>query len=84
MAGIDRSYLNKIENGSKLPSEDMKQKIDAVLERFNPEKPMTLMIDYLRVRFPTTDVHHVVHDVLRLKLDYLIHEDYGFFSYPEH
>lgn len=34
MAGIDRSYLNKIENGSKLPSEDMKQKIDAVLERF--------------------------------------------------
>lgn len=84
MASVSRTYLNQLENGTKTASDELKEKIDAVLERFNPEKPMTLMIDYLRVRFPTTDVYHVVHDVLRLKLDYLIHEEYGFFSYPEH
>lgn len=43
-----------------------------------------MLFDYVRIRFPTTDVKHIVEDVLRLKLPYFIHEDYGFYSYTEH
>ncbi len=34
----------------------MKEKLIKSLERFNPELPLTMMIDYIRIRFPTTDV----------------------------
>lgn len=43
-----------------------------------------MLFDYVRIRFPTTDVKHIVEDMLRLKLPYFIHEDYGFYSYTEH
>ena len=34
-----------------------------------------MLFDYVRIRFPTTDVKHIVEDVLRLRLPYFIHED---------
>ena len=43
-----------------------------------------MLFDYVRIRFPTTDVQFVVSKILRLKLDFMIHEDYGFYNYPEH
>lgn len=39
---------------------------------------------YVRIRFPTTDVKHVIEDILRLKISYTLHEDYGFYSYTEY
>ena len=35
------------------------------------------MIDYLRVRFPTIDALAIIRDVLQLKADYMLLEDYG-------
>jgi phage replication initiation protein len=46
--------------------------------------PLEMLFDYVRIRFPTLDVKHIVEDVLRLKLSYMLHEDYGFYSYSEH
>lgn len=43
-----------------------------------------MLFDYVRIRFPTTDVQFVVSKILRLKLNFMIHEDYGFYNYPEH
>ena len=43
-----------------------------------------MLFDYVRIRFPTTDVQFVVSKILRLKLDFMIHENYGFYNYPEH
>ena len=43
-----------------------------------------MVFDYVRIRFPTQDVKHVVEDILKLKLDVMIHEDFGFYSYAEH
>ena len=83
-AGITRQYLNKIESGGAAPSEDVKEHLLQALERYNPESPLTMLFDYVRIRFPTTDVQFVVSKILRLKLDFMIHEDYGFYSYPEH
>lgn len=83
-AGITREYLNKIESGKIIIKNDMKEKLIKSIERFNPDLPLTMMIDYIRIRFPTTDVKNVVNDILKLKLEYMIHEDYGFYSYSEH
>lgn len=82
--GITREYLNKIENGKIIVKNEIKQKLIESMKRLNPDSPLTMMIDYIRIRFPTTDVKHVVNDILKLKLEYMIHEDYGFYSYSEH
>lgn len=82
--GITREYLNKIENGKIIAKDEIKEKLIKSLERLNPESPLTMMIDYIRIRFPTTDVKYVVNEILKLKLEYMIHEDYGFYSYSEH
>lgn len=82
--GITREYLNKIENGKIIAKNEIKEKLIKSLERLNPESPLTMMIDYIRIRFPTTDVKYVVNEILKLKLEYMIHEDYGFYSYSAH
>ena len=83
-AGITRPYLSDIETGKAHPSEALQETITEALERFNPDNPLEMLFDYVRIRFPTTDVKHIVEDVLRLRLPYFIHEDYGFYSYTEH
>lgn len=82
--GITREYLNKIESGKIIIKDEIKEKLIKSLERFNPELPLTMMIDYIRIRFPTTDAKFVVNNILKLKFEYMIHEDYGFYSYSEH
>ena len=83
-AGITRQYLSDMETGKIVPSEDLQASIVEALERFNPDSPLEMLFDYVRIRFPTLDVKHIVQDVLKLKLSYLLHEDYGFYSYAEH
>lgn len=83
-AGITRQYLSDIETGKISPSVELKVSISKALERFNPDSPLEMLFDYVRIRFPTLDVKHIVEDVLRLKLSYMLHEDYGFYSYSEH
>lgn len=83
-AGISRQYVSDIETQKVLPAEDTKQSILEALEELNPNAPLEMVFDYVRIRFPTTDVKAVVEGILRLKLKYMIHEDYGFYSYLEH
>lgn len=81
--GITREYLNKIESGSVSPSENLMQSIFARLQGFDPDCPLTLLFDYVRIRFPTTDVKKVIQEILHLKFDFMLHEDYAFYSYQE-
>lgn len=83
-AGITRQYLSDIETGKVMPSAELQVAISKALERFNPDSPLEMLFDYVRIRFPTLNVKHIVEDVLRLKLSYMLHEDYGFYSYSEH
>ena len=53
--GISREYYNRIENGRTPLTEALKEELKKQIERFNPEEPLFLLIDYFRVRFPTTD-----------------------------
>lgn len=37
------------------------------IEKFTPEQPFDMIIDYVRVRFPTLNAKHVVEEILGLK-----------------
>ena len=80
VAGISREYLCRLETG-KLPVTDKTRKrLAAALKTLYPD-PLNLMIDYVRVRFPTMDARHIIEDVLRLKMNYMAQEDHGLYSY---
>ncbi|MDF2855587.1 MAG: transcriptional regulator [Neobacillus sp.] len=82
-AGISRPYLSEIETGKIQPSLHIKQKIQEALDRYNPDYPLELLFDYVRIRFPTNDVSAICHELLRINMDYMLHEDYAFYSYAE-
>lgn len=81
--GITRQYLSDIETGKVKPSDELQRTLFETLERFNTETPLEMLFDYVRIRFPTTDVQQVVKEILQLKRSYFLHEDYGFYSYEE-
>ncbi len=60
MAGISREHLNRIEAGTVALTEDMKTKLLEAVEKFNPDEPLFLLFDYVRIRFPTMDIKHVI------------------------
>lgn len=84
MASLPRQYISDVETGKTIPTPDKQELINTTLEKLNPEAPLTMLFDYVRIRFPTLDVRHIVQDVLKLNLEYMLHEDYGFYSYTEH
>lgn len=82
-SGISRSYLNSIELGKVIPSEELLLKLKGMLEQLNPDLPMEMLFDYVRIRFPTINVETIIEKLLRLKMKYMLHEDYAFYSYTE-
>ena len=70
MAGISREHLSRIEAGKVALTEDMKHKLLEAVEKFNPDAPMFLLFDYVRIRFPTLDIQHVIKDILKLNISY--------------
>ena len=66
MAGISREHLSRIEAGKVALTEDMKHKLLEAVEKFNPDAPMFLLFDYVRIRFPTLDIQHIIKDILKL------------------
>ena len=79
--GISREYYNRIEKGKFPLTEELKETLEKQIERFNPQEPLFLLIDYLRVRFSITDALKIIRDVLQLKADYMLYEDYGKYGY---
>ena len=58
-SGITREYLNKIESGKMKPSKELLHTLHKELARFNPEAPLTMLFDYVKIRFPTLDIQHL-------------------------
>ena len=57
--GITREYLNKIESAKMKPSKELLETLHKELARFNPEAPLTMLFDYVKIRFPTLDIQPV-------------------------
>ncbi|HCJ1284661.1 TPA: XRE family transcriptional regulator [Listeria innocua] len=83
-SGITRSYISEIETGKVTPTLKLKETLNSALERFNPDNPLKMLFDYVRIRFPTDKVDHVIEDILRINIDYMLHEDFAFYGYQEH
>ena len=66
------------------PAQELLENLHNELARFNPEAPLTMLFDYVKIRFPALDIKHVIKDILKLNVNYMIHEDYGHYSYTEH
>lgn len=81
--GISRQYLNQIEGGKAVPPDDTKKVMEEILERFNPEASLTLLFDYVKVRFPTTEVEWIIKEILKLNIDFMVHEDHAPNNYQE-
>ena len=79
--GISREYYNRIEKGKIPLTEELKETLEKQIERFNPQEPLFLLIDYFRVRFPTTDALKIIREILQLKADYMLYEDFGKYGY---
>ena len=80
--GVTERTLRDWESGVTVPDQEKQDRVMLALARFSgTEPPLTLLLDYVRIRFPTMDVRHVIEDVLRLKMKYLVQEDHAFYSY---
>lgn len=55
-SGITRSYISDIETGKAIPTLKLKETLNSALERFNPDNPLEMLFDYVRIRFPTDKV----------------------------
>ena len=82
--GISRTYLSDIETEKVVPTKKLQDLLLEILERMNPDNPLEMIFDYVRIRFPTDNVAKIIGEVLRLNINYMMHEDYGFYSYSEH
>ena len=82
--GITREHLNRIENGKSLVSQSLKEKLDKKLDIFNPDSPLEMLFDYVRIRFSTDDVVMIVQQILKINIEYMVHEDYAYYSYQDH
>ena len=76
-----RRYISMIETEKYAPTERIKSDLATALEQLNPNKEMELVFDYVRLRFDTHDVKHVIEDVLKIRMKYMIYEDYAFYGY---
>ena len=69
---ITSPYLSDIETGKAVPTQQVKEDLLNSLERFNPDNPLEMLFDYVRIRFPTNDVSQIIGEVLRLNMDYML------------
>lgn len=81
---LSRHSINRFENGKANASEKTKNVILRCLNYYICDKPFTLLIDYLSIRFQTTDVKAVMRKILGMKVEYFFHFDYGYYGYKEH
>ena len=81
---VSRYSINRFENGKANASKETQNIILRCLNYYVCDKPFYLLVDYLSVRFPTTNALEVIRKVLGMKADYFIHYDYGYYGYKEH
>ena len=67
---VSRSSINRFENGKANASKETQNIILRCLNYYVCDKPFYLLVDYLSVRFPTTDALGVIRKVLGMKAKY--------------
>lgn len=65
---VSRYSINRFENGKANASKETQNIILRCLNYYVCDKPFYLLVDYLSVRFPTTDALEIIRKVLGIKL----------------
>lgn len=81
LTGITRTYLTEIETGRRRASAELVKRIDYFLELYNPENLLEILFDYVRIRFPTKDIRHIMEEVLGIRMEYTLREGHAFYGY---
>lgn len=82
-ANIAPCYLRRIESGEIGLSEKMAQQLNDALDRLSPEEKLSLVIDYVRIRFKSTAYHHIIRNVLRIDESWMFKEKNSWYGYEE-
>src|SRR5699024_12722128 len=79
--GISRQYVSEIETGKVTPTQTLQLAMFDILEQFNPDNPLEILFDYVRIRFLTNNLQPVIEENLKIKMEYMINKDYCFYSH---
>lgn len=82
--GITRRRISEIEAGTRIVDDNTKELLVSKMNEIYKGYEMELLFDYMRVRFPTLDVKYVITEVLGLRIDHMVHENFGFYHYSYH
>lgn len=80
-AEIVPAYLSRLENGKRLAGKRLLERLERVLDSFAPDKKMKILVDYVRVRFPTDDERHIIEDVMGIRMEQLLKESHALYGY---
>ncbi len=83
LSGISWRQLQRYEAGRSKLKESVAETLITTLERLNPNKPMEIIFDYIRIRFNTNDVDKVIEQYLKIKVDYFGVNEHGFYGYEK-
>lgn len=81
--GVTIRHLRGLEKGERNPSDSLKNEINRILNNWVDDPDITLLIDYVRVRFPTRDYSRIITEVLELDIEKMYHESFAYFGYHE-
>lgn len=82
--GISRRYYNQLITGNKLLNKSMYKEIRNVLKQFSPDNLLTVMIDYLRVRFSLSgmnSIEWIANDILQIPFSLFRKEEHKWHNY---
>ena len=82
-ADISPRYLRRIESGEIRLSEKIAKQLNDALDRLSPEEKLSLVIDYVRIRFKSTAYHHIIRNVLRIDESWMFKEKNSWYGYEE-
>ena len=78
---ISRSYLGHIENGRRKCSTEFYNELVAYYDELNQSEGLKAMLDYVRVRIPTNDIHFAVKDILLMEFEKFVEYPTGMYGY---
>lgn len=79
--GITRQHLQRVESGKTSASSSLQMQIDQILDSWSDDPELNLIFDFIRIRFPTHDAVHLLEQVMQLKMEYMLFEDWAFYGY---
>ena len=79
LAGVSVSHYREIESGRHEATARMRDKIEHGFDLLQPN-PLYMLIDYVKIRFKTTNAKYVIEKVLKINMKYMTHDE----KHPSH